>query len=296
MATGIPIVLTTRSPHGRATATYAFAGGGARWLAAGAILAGPLGGPKARIALALGLGRRAGCGRTASPLRAVTRPPDLIVLGRIASLAGEEGFGWLEGLAVLDGRIVAAGRRHDIVGLAGAGTRTMELAPGQVALPSVTDAHLHLVDAALAADEVDLEGSATLEVALRAHRARRHGAPGRWRPRWLAAGTWLGDGPMDGAADGRRSRARGARPSDRPLVARSPHDVAERGGAGRRWHRGLDAGSGRGRGRPRRLGSSRWPAPRTRDRPHRRRRPSAERGGDRRCGHAIRTGGWPPSA
>ncbi len=41
---------------GAATATYAFPGGGARWLAAGAILAGPLGGPKARIALALGLG------------------------------------------------------------------------------------------------------------------------------------------------------------------------------------------------------------------------------------------------
>ncbi len=94
------------------------------------------------------------------------RPPDLIVLGRIASLAGEEGFGWLEGLAVLEGRIVAAGPRHDIVALVGAGTRTMELAPGQVALPSVTDAHLHLVDAALAADDVDLEGSATLEVAL----------------------------------------------------------------------------------------------------------------------------------
>ena len=56
MATGIAVVLTTRSPHGRASATYAFPGGGARWLAAGAILAGPLGGPKARIALALGLG------------------------------------------------------------------------------------------------------------------------------------------------------------------------------------------------------------------------------------------------
>ncbi|HEY8198486.1 MAG TPA: asparaginase [Candidatus Limnocylindrales bacterium] len=56
MAAGIPVVLTTRTPHGRATATYSFPGGGARWLAAGAIPAGPLGGPKARIALALGLG------------------------------------------------------------------------------------------------------------------------------------------------------------------------------------------------------------------------------------------------
>ncbi len=70
MATGIPIVLTTRSPHGRATATYAFPGGGARWLAAGAILAGPLGGPKARIALALGLG----AGLDAAGLRALFGP------------------------------------------------------------------------------------------------------------------------------------------------------------------------------------------------------------------------------
>ena len=43
-------------PRGRAAPRYGFPGGGARWLAAGAILAGPLGGPKARIALALGLG------------------------------------------------------------------------------------------------------------------------------------------------------------------------------------------------------------------------------------------------
>ena len=72
MAAGIPMVLTTRSPHGRASATYAFPGGGARWLAAGAILAGPLGGPKARIALALGLGAGLDACRTARPLRAMT--------------------------------------------------------------------------------------------------------------------------------------------------------------------------------------------------------------------------------
>jgi L-asparaginase len=56
MAAGVPVVLTTRAPHGEASATYAFPGGGVRWVEAGAILAGPLGGPKARIALALGLG------------------------------------------------------------------------------------------------------------------------------------------------------------------------------------------------------------------------------------------------
>ena len=53
---GIAVVLTTRCPAGAASAAYAFPGGGATWLRAGALLAGHLSGPKARIALALGLG------------------------------------------------------------------------------------------------------------------------------------------------------------------------------------------------------------------------------------------------
>ena len=53
---GIVVVLTTRCPAGAASGGYAFPGGGATWLRAGALLAGHLSGPKARIALALGLG------------------------------------------------------------------------------------------------------------------------------------------------------------------------------------------------------------------------------------------------
>jgi L-asparaginase len=56
MRAGIPVALTTRCPAGRASADYAFPGGGATWVKAGAMLAGHLGGPKARVALALGLG------------------------------------------------------------------------------------------------------------------------------------------------------------------------------------------------------------------------------------------------
>jgi L-asparaginase len=56
IANGLPVVLTTRSPSGAASGAYAFPGGGATWLRAGAMLAGHLGGPKARIALAVGLG------------------------------------------------------------------------------------------------------------------------------------------------------------------------------------------------------------------------------------------------
>jgi L-asparaginase len=56
VAAGLPIVLATRSPAGAASGAYAFPGGGATWLRAGAMLAGHLGGPKARVALALGIG------------------------------------------------------------------------------------------------------------------------------------------------------------------------------------------------------------------------------------------------
>jgi L-asparaginase len=56
MEQGIEVVLTTRCPAGAASATYAFRGGGATWVRAGAILAGHLSGPKCRVALGLGLG------------------------------------------------------------------------------------------------------------------------------------------------------------------------------------------------------------------------------------------------
>lgn len=53
---GIVVAFTTRCPAGAAGTGYAFPGGGATWVRAGALLAGHLGGPKARIALAAGLG------------------------------------------------------------------------------------------------------------------------------------------------------------------------------------------------------------------------------------------------
>jgi L-asparaginase len=58
MAAGVPVILATRCPAGRATTDYAFPGGGATWARAGAIVAGTLCAPKVRVAVALGLGAR----------------------------------------------------------------------------------------------------------------------------------------------------------------------------------------------------------------------------------------------
>jgi L-asparaginase len=56
IAQGIPVVLVSRTGSGWAGTGYAFPGGGGTWVRAGALLAGSLNGPKARVALALGLG------------------------------------------------------------------------------------------------------------------------------------------------------------------------------------------------------------------------------------------------
>jgi len=83
---------------------------------------------------------------------------DLVVSGRIATLAGRTGFGWAEALAVSDGRVVAVGTRPDMEALAGHATEHWHLRPGLVVTPSLTDAHLHLALASLAAGQPDLTG------------------------------------------------------------------------------------------------------------------------------------------
>lgn len=53
---GLPVVLASRVLTGRVSGAYGFPGGGTMWLGAGAIPAGMLSGPKARVVLALALG------------------------------------------------------------------------------------------------------------------------------------------------------------------------------------------------------------------------------------------------
>lgn len=56
MAAGIPVALASRCPAGAVGTAYAFPGGGATWVRAGAIAAGTLCAIKVRVALALGIG------------------------------------------------------------------------------------------------------------------------------------------------------------------------------------------------------------------------------------------------
>ena len=56
MAARVPVALASRCFSGGVRPGYAFPGGSTRWAEAGALLAGTLSAPKARIAMALGLG------------------------------------------------------------------------------------------------------------------------------------------------------------------------------------------------------------------------------------------------
>ncbi|MBA2557812.1 MAG: hypothetical protein H0V12_10795, partial [Chloroflexi bacterium] len=84
----------------------------------------------------------------------------------MATLAGDEGLGWVEALAIGEGLVLAAGQLHEVQALVGPDTRRLELGDGYVCLPAITDAHLHLVDAALAGHQLDLEPLADLDAAI----------------------------------------------------------------------------------------------------------------------------------
>ncbi len=88
--------------------------------------------------------------------------PDLVaerlIIGRIATLSGTSGFGWVEAIAVARGHIVAAGRASDVEAFAGRDTTVWRLPPSLAVTPSFTDAHLHLASAALGAEQPDLTG------------------------------------------------------------------------------------------------------------------------------------------
>src|SRR5437773_7556203 len=98
-------------------------------------------------------------------------PLDLLVSGRIATFAGDRGFGWVEAVGITDGRVAFAGSAVDLESRADPFTRRIELDPDEVAIPGLTDAHLHLAEGGLSADRVDLTGTRSLDEGLEAIRA-----------------------------------------------------------------------------------------------------------------------------
>src|SRR5690348_15169800 len=91
-------------------------------------------------------------------------PLDVLVTGgRIATLAGAQGFGWVEAVGITDGRVAFAGSAIDLETRADPHTFRIELDPDEVAIPGLTDAHLHLAEGGLSLDRIDLTSSPTLD-------------------------------------------------------------------------------------------------------------------------------------
>ncbi len=111
------------------------------------------------------------------------RGPGTLVTGRIATLAGSRGPGWVEAIAVQGGRVIAAGRLAEVEAALAPGARRLRLAPDEVAIPGLTDAHLHLAEAALARRRANLDDARSIgDVIERVHAAAAA------RP---DAGTWI---------------------------------------------------------------------------------------------------------
>ena len=90
-------------------------------------------------------------------------PLDLLVSGgRIATLAGERGFGWVDAIGVTGGRVAFAGSAVDLETRADPHTRRIEMDPDEIAIPGLTDAHLHLAEGGLSLDRIDLTPTPTL--------------------------------------------------------------------------------------------------------------------------------------
>jgi predicted amidohydrolase YtcJ len=133
----------------------------------------------------------------------------LVTGGRVATLVGDRGFGWVEAVGITDGRVAFAGSAIELETRADPHTLRIELDPDEVAIPGLTDAHLHLAEGGLSLDRIDLSSTATLVDGLARIAAAHAGAsdPDAWleghgwhNDRW---GVWPTAADLERVAPGR---------------------------------------------------------------------------------------------
>jgi hypothetical protein len=137
-------------------------------------------------------------------------PLETLITGRIATLAGDSGFGWVEAIGIRDGRVAFAGSEVDLETRADPFTERIVLEPDEVAIPGLTDAHLHLARVAAATRQIDLTHDATVADGLERVRAAHValGDDAAWLEghgwdvdRW---GRWPTAADLEAVAPGRR--------------------------------------------------------------------------------------------
>ena len=137
-------------------------------------------------------------------------PLETLITGRIATLSGDDGFGWVEAIGIRNGRVAFAGSEVYLETRADPFTERIALEPDEVAIPGLTDAHLHLARVAAATRQTDLTDAATLADGLERVRAAHLalGDPTAWLEghgwdvdRW---GRWPTADDLEPVAPGRR--------------------------------------------------------------------------------------------
>ena len=121
--------------------------------------------------------------------------PDLILFhGRVLTVDSHDSIA--QGIAIRDGKIIAVGSDPDILRMAGAATRRIDL-HGRTATPGLIDSHAHIADAGVVElYHVDLSDASSVAEVVRRVKARIAG---------LKPGEWLqGDGWDEGKLDERR--------------------------------------------------------------------------------------------
>src|SRR6476620_2541748 len=93
-------------------------------------------------------------------------PLDTLITDRIATFAKKSGFDWVETVGIKNKHVASAGSAIELETRADPFTVRHELDPDEVAIPNLTDAHLHLADGGIALEQVDLETSRTLNEGL----------------------------------------------------------------------------------------------------------------------------------
>jgi predicted amidohydrolase YtcJ len=117
----------------------------------------------------------------------MNRPrPDLVVCGQVVVAARPRGLERAEALAIAGGRVLAVGRREEVLDMAGPSTRVHDAGEAAV-IPGIHDFHVHLVGLARTRAGVVLDDAADAhEIALRLRERLAH-LPG---DAWLTGRGW----------------------------------------------------------------------------------------------------------
>ncbi len=138
--------------------------------------------PSARAAMLLGLAGLllAACGSQPVPEERTVSADWILRGGRIHTLRDDQPS-TVDAIALGDGRVLAIGSIDEVMPLADADTRVVEL-HGAFVLPGLVDAHAHLLGLGQSLQRVDLRGTASAEECVQRVRAFAPSLPG---------GTWI---------------------------------------------------------------------------------------------------------